>query len=133
MKLRHTLLTILLATCSLNYAMMAPLCKMPSAGTLEKYLEGHKGIIANTNLINDLADKELSALQVVTLVEQAINDYRKSLLAEQKDTVKSSSMAQMIVRMLPERKNTIVALLLKEYPKEYESVKQLLIKKTAKL
>lgn len=133
MKLKSIFLTILLTACPLDYAMMAPLCKMPSADTLNKCLDGHKGLVTHTNIIDDLANKELSALQVVTVVERAVDDYIKILNLEQKNNFTSNSMVQMVIRMLPERKSTIVALLLKEYPDEYASVKHLLVKKTAKL
>ncbi len=128
MKIECVVLSLLFAAYSIN-AMETPLCKLPCAGHLKALLKEDTSIIEKTNIIQNLADKNLTPLQVFTFVDQAISDYIHEILVEKQDCDTNLPLYPYIELYLATRKRTIVALVLRNYPEEFATIRHLFIPK----
>lgn len=71
----------LLVLCSINFLSFAVLVKMPNGEIINKRLNeiGFEHFADNTGIADELADKELQANQIVTILKNSFHEYAKHM------------------------------------------------------
>ena len=110
MKLKNRMFSLLLSSCFIASCGAAQqnekILKMPDATTLQKRLNeaGFEHFVEKTDIVKNLADRDLYPLGVAVSVETALYDYSEYL------------KQPMMARMMQMRKPQLLEVLLKDHP-----------------
>ncbi len=121
MKLYFLLTYALLIISAPLAAMILPRCQMPKAKELQKRLTAHRVFIEKTDILPQIAQKELNAYQVVSIIENAITTFINSYEPEKNSAgfISKTDIAQMrMVGVLEGQKFTVLDKILRDYPEQ---------------
>ncbi len=136
MKLYFLLLYALLIINAPSIAMVLPTCQMPNEAELQKRLIAHRIFLEKTQILPQIAQKELTAFQVVTIIEGAISKFIHAYEPEANSVghITKKDIAQMhMVGVLEGQKSTVLGKILRDYPAQLKIAQKEMIRRTREL
>ncbi|MGE0010103.1 MAG: hypothetical protein AB7F19_06215 [Candidatus Babeliales bacterium] len=99
--------------------------KMPTAAVLQDRLKSQPIFVKTTKIIEQLAEKELPALEIAKIVDKSIETYNKNYIgARQSSNVVTPSDAAHMQTMyfLNARRGTVLMALFKDHPEQLQAI-----------
>lgn len=132
MKLHFLLMYALLIMSAPLYAMILPPCQMPNTEELQTRLIAHRVFLEKTQILPHIAQKQLTAFQVLTIIEEAISKFINSYEPEANSTgyITKQDIEQIrMVGVLEGQKPTVLGKILRDYPAQLKLAEKEMIRR----